>query len=234
METVNALDKHNQHTQNKLNSASYTDLVDIAENCKIMREVLDVLEVEAKCKSDIEKLEPKFHTDRTRLYDLESKERNRREVLDKREERRVERRRKLAVLWRAMVFFSSFIITAAVMGWLTYRSWKSLDNAQKVRDISAGEAIGNLFWALFNIILSIAALVAPFVVVDKVSGSMDGLVKNSGQRKWIYHDDPPEIKRLRVEVDEQNKHLDHLRGNLMNLSSKTSSLLKGIKWNDVN
>jgi len=230
LETVNVLERQNQYIQKTVKSASYKHLIDIVENCNIMREVIDVLEREAEYKNKINELEPNFQFDQTELHDLENKERERQNELDKREERRAAKRKKLVSRLYTIVAIFILILTAGVLGWLTYSSWKSFHASIYAKNISLERAIGNIFWLVFNVILSIVTLIVPFYVMGKVGDSISDMnfYKNAGQRRWLSHEIPSDIKKLRLKVDEQKKNLNQLRHNLNNLSFKKSSLLKRI------
>lgn len=223
----------------KLENSSYTDLIDIKMNSIIIINILKILiEIEQDHKK-VELLKMELRVETEELNQFQAKERDALNRLQQVEVRSAKKRKMLAILIRGLAISITFGLVGVVGIIFASASWSG---CIEFKDTSPpygsglnigwilGHLIGTPLWAIFNLVLIPAVLVAPFYSSAIIFAAMDDFVQNAGEIREVSYIKPPRHKELITIVNNKNDLICNLNKGLESLYSKTKDLLGKIYW----
>lgn len=216
--TVNVLNHHSQLAKKKLENTDYANLVEFAENCEIMREIVDVLETESKCKKEFETLKLRIQSNQLILAKIEDNERKRLIAFQSREEDMARTRK----LWGLILAPLASLGTFAIFGILTYGIFLLVYQLIKS---------GDQFYVIFLSFIGMISVILAFISAIYVFRSTwEALKDRVGQPGNTYEEMSHELQKLRLQRSQDNDMYKYLNGKLNELPLKRSKLENSIIW----
>lgn len=238
-QTMNSVDHHAKIAEGRMHSASYSDLLDMDKNYRILKQIVHLAEEEASCKSELNNMLREIKRDKAKLDDLYDREVERQASSVRIEKIKSTNKKIWASLGYSFYVLLCFMGTAAALGGITFLSSNKmidvlggLSNSEHLFWI-IGSAILAIIWGLGNLALVVASIVMPFVVARSLLRNMGKFVRNVAESGKSDHGAARLLQQYRSVISQKKRKEHQLRHRIVRLSSQTEQLLKRIAWKNA-
>lgn len=232
--SVIEIDKNINIINEKLKNTSYTDLIEIKDNCDYMIKALGLIIDRANCSNQVHEIERKIQDLEKTIKQLDKEHNDEIENLKRRENAKIRFKKWTLITLRPIVSLVSFIIPAVIATGIIYSLFSYMEGPGSNPADSLGDAFSQVIVALIMLAVLFASLAAglvgPFYAFGLGWLYMSEKIKDLSRSVYVSKDKPYVLIKCHSKLEQLKSQLHNLENKIKDLSSQITKMINKIVW----